>query len=110
MERLDGGIAYLQSHGIQMTRGLLAEHFNPGKIMSMIANMMSRMGNLLTNTFLILITFAFIMLETAGFSKKIKAVSRDGSSSLQRLTEISRAETATWPSRPLPLWHRRPYC
>lgn len=73
-EILGGLISWLQDRGVQITKQVVMEQFDPGKLMGLAANTLNTMGGLLTNTFMIILTFVFILLEAAGFSDKLKAV------------------------------------
>lgn len=89
MERFREMLLWLNSYGVQIDEGVLQEHVNPGKIMGLIANSLNTMAALLANTLLILFTFAFIMLEAAGFPNKLKAISGDANFSLDHFRAIS---------------------
>jgi predicted PurR-regulated permease PerM len=52
-------------------------------------NMLTGIGNALSNTFLILFTVMFMLVEAAGFPRKIASIEgHDSESSLKRLTEV----------------------
>ncbi|HID98517.1 MAG TPA: AI-2E family transporter [Thermodesulfobacteriaceae bacterium] len=69
-----GLLDWLENKGIHITHDVIMEHINPGRIMAMVANMLTGLTGLVTNSFIIIITFVFIMLETAGFLTKMKAI------------------------------------
>lgn len=81
-EILAGGFLWLQEHGIEMTDDVLVSQFDPGKIMGLAANTLNRMGALLTNTFMIIVTLVFILLEAAGFPDKLRAIAGNRNASL----------------------------
>lgn len=61
----------LNQNGIHIPKENLSESLNPAVAMTMAANALSKLGNALTNTFLILITVIFILLEASSFKHKI---------------------------------------
>jgi AI-2 transport protein TqsA len=89
-EILGGGILWLQEHGIEVTDDVLVSQFDPGKIMGLAANTLNRMGALLTNTFMIIVTLVFILLEATGFPDKLRAIAGDRNASLEDYAAITR--------------------
>ena len=89
-EILAGGILWLQEHGIEVTDDVLVSQFDPGKIMGLAANTLNRMGALLTNAFMIIVTLVFILLEAAGFPGKLRAIAGDRHASLEDYAAITR--------------------
>lgn len=63
-----------------MQQGLIDSNFNlmgelnPGKIMSLAASVFTGFGNLLSNSFLILFIFIFMMLEVTSLHKKLNVI------------------------------------
>lgn len=89
-EILAGTIAWLEGHGVDLTEEVLLEQFDPGKIMGLAANTLNKMGGLLTNTFIIILTFVFILLEAAGFPDKLKVIAGDKNASLDEYAQITK--------------------
>lgn len=87
-ENLGGLIAWIEAHGIEVTDKIILDQFDPGKIMGLAANTLNRMGGLLTNTFMIILTFVFILLEAAGFPDKLRAVAGNKEASLDEYGQI----------------------
>ncbi len=81
-------IAWVEGFGIELTNKTLIDQFDPGKIMGLFANTLNKLGGLLTNTFMILLTFIFILLEAASFPHKIRAILGNRDASLDRYKEI----------------------
>lgn len=73
---------WLQGMGIKLSRQVLLQHFDPGIIMQSAASMLATAGGVLTNSFLILLTVIFILLEAAGMPNKLRAAFSDADSSL----------------------------
>ncbi|WP_303722063.1 AI-2E family transporter [Malonomonas rubra] len=76
-------LSYLDKFGIQVSKAVLLSHFDPGAIMQSAASMLAKAGGVLTNSFLILLTVIFILLEAAGMPAKLKAALSDADSSLK---------------------------
>jgi len=74
--------SYLDKFGIQISRKVLLEHFDPGAVMQSAAGMLAKAGGVLTNSFLILLTVIFILLEAAGMPAKLRAALTDPDTSL----------------------------
>jgi predicted PurR-regulated permease PerM len=62
---------WLQGMGVEVSREVLSDYFDPAKAMEMIAASLKQVGGVLTNAFLILITVVFILLEAAGLPTKL---------------------------------------
>lgn len=73
---------WLEKIGVKLSKEILLEHFNPGKIMQSAASMLATAGGVLTNSFLILLTVIFILFEAAGMPNKLRAALPDAESSL----------------------------
>lgn len=73
----------LESIGIHLSRQIILEHFDPGAVMQSAASMLATAGGVLTNSFLILLTVIFILLEAAGMPNKLRAAMTDADSSLE---------------------------
>jgi predicted PurR-regulated permease PerM len=89
-EILSGLLTWLSAHGIEVTDDVIMDQFDPGKLMGMAANTLNKMGGLLTNTFMIILTFVFILFEAAGFPDKLRAMAGDSDASLDEYAEITR--------------------
>ena len=89
-EILSGSLSWLKAHGVELTEDVIMEQFHPGRLMSMAANTLNKMGGLLTNTFMIILTFVFILFEAAGFPDKLRAISGDRNASLDEYAEITK--------------------
>jgi predicted PurR-regulated permease PerM len=73
---------WVSGHGIEISSGVFKEQFNPGTIMQMVGNMMTSLTGVLTNTFMILLTVVFILLEASGLPLKLRAAMGDPEASL----------------------------
>jgi predicted PurR-regulated permease PerM len=67
-----GIIATLNGLGIVVDEAVLSNYIDPGAAMKMVAKVFSGLGSVLTNTFLILFSVIFILLEASDFPEKLK--------------------------------------
>jgi len=93
MERLQGiqasVVTWLEGMNIDLNRELLQEHFNPGVALQMSANMLTGLGGMATNMFMILLTVVFILLEAAGFRAKFQAAMANPEQALANFSEFT---------------------
>lgn len=78
-----GLINWIKSMGVEVPRDKVLGAFNPGVAMKMAAGMLSGLGGVLTNAFLILLTVVFILLEASGFAAKLRRASTHPDESMQ---------------------------
>lgn len=78
------GIALLAEQGIEVSRAIVMEQFDPGFAMRMVGRTMSGLTGVLSNFFLILLTVSFILLEAKSFPRKLGAILEDPTSSMPR--------------------------
>ena len=76
-QRLEGLVAgvvplFKKVH-IDINSETLLNIANPGKVMQLLGTLLSKLGGVFTNTFIIVLTVIFILLEAAGFSMKLRA-------------------------------------
>jgi AI-2 transport protein TqsA len=80
-ERLTQLIAHvfdeLNELGLDMTKSPLTDYFTPRKVMGVVYYGLSFFRGVFTNMFLILLFVLFIMMETAGFPRKLQAALPD---------------------------------
>jgi AI-2 transport protein TqsA len=67
----------LASKHIIVTDKVLLDYLNPGPVMDLVVGLISRMGSVISNTVLILLTVSFILLEASSFPIKLRAVLGD---------------------------------
>lgn len=86
-----GGLAGL---GIATDSLGLKDYLDPGAAMNLAGILLSSIGNMLTNAFLITMTVIFILLEAASFPKKIRKMSDSPEAEVLRwdqfLTDVKR--------------------
>ncbi|MDO6462382.1 AI-2E family transporter [Granulosicoccaceae sp. 1_MG-2023] len=76
--------AWLGLHGIDLTASWVMQYLDPSTAMDLAANTVSGFGNVLTNSFLILLTVIFMLLEVSSFPNKLSALSRDPERTMAR--------------------------
>lgn len=61
----------LAEYNIIISRELIAEYFNPGVAMRLVADTLSGLGGLMTSLFLIAVTVVFMLFEASSLPKKV---------------------------------------
>ncbi len=64
-------VSWLADFGIHLNQQLITEHFDPGAVMSLVASMLSGLGNVLANIFLIVLTVVFMLFEAPSVTGKV---------------------------------------
>lgn len=72
--QMDVLIAWLAGFGIELNTEILHERFDPSVAFGMAGNLLSGFGNVLTNTFLIVLTVIFLLIEAAALPHKWQAI------------------------------------
>jgi predicted PurR-regulated permease PerM len=85
-----GLLAWLDNTGLHVSNEHVSAYMDPAKAMQMATNILGGMGNMLTNSFLILVTVVFIMLEAAGFPDKYRLMRRNADETLAEFSEAIR--------------------
>jgi AI-2 transport protein TqsA len=75
-------LQWLGGMGIHLPEQTLSGFLDPARAMKMAAQGLSSLGGLLTNTFLILLTVIFILLEASSFPGKLNRILNDPERSL----------------------------
>lgn len=88
--------------GIEVPRAAFTDYLDTGKAMKMAGVLLSGLGDMLTNAFLIVLTMIFILLEASSLPAKLKAGLRSPDTSLERLRGVLETSTVICSSRPPP--------
>lgn len=83
-----GVLTWLSDTGIDIPKHTATTLLDPAKAMKMAAVGLSSLGGILTNTFLILLTVIFILLEAASFPTKLEAILKNPDSGLSRFQDF----------------------
>lgn len=88
--RVDTGkvAGWLSGIGLSVPRNTLAGILNPGAAMSLANAFLRSLSQLLGNTFLIVVTVIFMLLEASVFSAKIDAIRNDAGRTLARIADF----------------------
>lgn len=78
-------LVFLQDQGFAIADQTFLEFINPGAAMRLTSRILTGMGNLVGDTFLILLVVIFMLLEAATFSQKIENAIPADSSQVDRL-------------------------
>jgi predicted PurR-regulated permease PerM len=81
-------IGWLSGKGINIPAAEVSGAFHPGWVMSLAGDILSTLGSILTNGFLILLTVVFILLEAADFPKKLGVVLKSPERSLSTIEKF----------------------
>ncbi|MCG6887558.1 MAG: AI-2E family transporter [Proteobacteria bacterium] len=85
---MNGIMSWLTQHGIHMPTEISRDAFNPSAVMKFVSKLFTGLSSALANTFLILMTVIFILLETSSLPVKLQAVFRDPQNSMQQMREL----------------------
>ncbi|NWF38394.1 AI-2E family transporter [Mariprofundus sp. NF] len=67
-------ITWLSGYGIHLNTQMLHDRFDPSVALGMAGNLLSGFGNALANTFLIVLTVIFLLIEAAALPHKWRAI------------------------------------
>jgi predicted PurR-regulated permease PerM len=73
-EQADLVVGWLEKVGVRLSREALADVFNPGAAMKLVATLLNALGNVLTNGFLVLMTVIFMLLEASSLPGKLRLI------------------------------------
>ncbi|MCU7945070.1 MAG: AI-2E family transporter, partial [Candidatus Thiodiazotropha sp. (ex Cardiolucina cf. quadrata)] len=82
-------VNWLSGLGVEFNAQALTTYFDPAKAMGMAGKLMSSLGNVLTQAFLILITVIFMLFEANAFQEKLKNHAESPERSLARVEAIT---------------------
>lgn len=84
-------LLWIQEMGFQPDEDLLLKSIDPGASMRLVGRMLSGLGGILTNSFLIMLTVIFILLEASSFQQKVRAAFGDPKGTIAQFSKISDA-------------------
>jgi len=79
---------WIQGLGFQPNEDILLKSIDPGASMQLVAKMLSGVGGILTNSFLILLTVIFILFESSSFPQKVRTALGDPKGALPQFQRI----------------------
>ncbi|WP_281561294.1 AI-2E family transporter [Thalassomonas sp. RHCl1] len=78
----------LANYNIQISSAVLVEYFDPGAAMSLAADMLSGLGGVMANMFLIIMTVVFMLFEASGIPKKLHLALDDPEMRLKQIDKF----------------------
>lgn len=84
-EKMDDGLLYLRSKGLDVSDEVLLKYVNPDAAMELVTNTLSGVGNILSNALLILLTVIFLLLEGSDIPGKLRAISGNANASFPQI-------------------------
>ncbi|GGP56464.1 AI-2E family transporter [Shewanella saliphila] len=81
-------IEKLQSFNIQISKKKVLDYFDPGMALSMTTNMLSGVGNVMANLFLIILTIVFMLFEAQSMPKKFHLALDDPDMRLKQIDKF----------------------
>jgi AI-2 transport protein TqsA len=78
----------LQSFNIQISKQKVLDYFDPGMALSMTTNMLSGVGNVMANLFLIILTIVFMLFEAQSLPKKFHLALDDPDMRLKQIDKF----------------------
>lgn len=79
---------WLDEIGLHIAREQFSEIFNPAAVLKLVGGFANGISSLLTNTFLILLTVIFILVEAAHIPDKLRYIMKDPDNSMSRVKKI----------------------
>ena len=86
-EYVSDAATWLQNHGSDVSIERIGAAFDPGRAINMANSVLSSVGSLLSNVFLILFTVIFMLLEASSLPGKLNTIMGDGQ--LQALRKMA---------------------
>ena len=87
-EETAGLLSWLESKGLELHNLPLEQILDPGAAMKLVGSMLSGLGGVLTNAFMILLTVVFILLEASSFPRKLHAALTNPGASLEHFEQF----------------------
>lgn len=78
----------LDKYNIKVSSDLLIEYFDPGAAMGLAANMLSGLGGVMANLFLIIITVIFMLFEASSVPRKLHLALDDPEARFKQIDEF----------------------
>ncbi len=82
-------VAWLRKMKIDVPDNVIRDSFNPGMAMKLVGTSLLGLSGVLTNTFMILLTVVFILVEASEFSTKLRCGLKNSKQSLARMSGVA---------------------
>jgi len=90
-QKIDPLLHWIQGTGFQLDKDLLLKSIDPGASMRLVGRLLSGLGGILANSFLIILTVIFILLEASSFQQKMLAALGDPKGTFAQFNKITDA-------------------
>ena len=87
-EQMSALLAWLGGLGIHVPHRGLPEAFNPAAAMKLVSRLLTGLGGVLTNAFLIILTVTFMLGEASGFFEKLRSTMADPDRSFETIDKV----------------------
>ena len=87
-EQMSALLAWLGGLGIHVSHRGLPKAFDPAVIMKLVSRLLTGLGGVLTNAFMILLTVTFMLLEASGFFEKLRSTMADPDRSIETIDKF----------------------
>lgn len=87
-EKMTALTRFLSGFGLQLSENLIFNYVDPGAAMGLASNLLTGIGSMLSNAFLILLTVIFILMEAASFPAKMQAAFSSSGKYLENLERV----------------------
>ncbi|RLV58805.1 AI-2E family transporter [Parashewanella curva] len=81
-------IELLQKYNVQISKDQIINYFDPSVALSVTTNMLSGLGNVMANAFLIILTVVFMLFEAGSISKRLHFALDDPEMRLQQIDKF----------------------
>ena len=81
--------SFLENRGVSISGQILLEQFDPGAVMSLTSGILARLGNVLTNTLLIILMVVFMLLEANIYKDKIMKIFGGADERIEQITTFT---------------------
>ena len=88
---LTSAFHWLDRMGIQLSEEAVFQYVDPGASMQLVAKMLTGLGGMLTNAFLILLTVILILLEASSFPRKVQSAFGDPKGAFHQFSKLATA-------------------
>jgi predicted PurR-regulated permease PerM len=87
-DNMDSALKLLSGFGVNISKSTIFQYVNPANAFKAVGDIVSQLGNLLANLFLITFISIFVLLEALSLPNKVSYILKDSNVSLDNLKEI----------------------
>jgi len=82
-------VVFMADYGIDINKSTLIKYVNPSSAFKLIGNLLSQLGNLLTNLFLIAFISVFMLIEISSLPHKLNIILKESHISKKNMVQIA---------------------